>query len=75
MCNGQEEQKTSKGRRKKKRPNKKPESCGTEFDYEAWRDWGDWRRGEDQHQTGLHRKVMGGCEDWCDYPSQCMVEA
>lgn len=50
------------------RKKKKKQSCSSEFDYVAWREWGDWRR--------MALKILkkprfsGGCEN-CVFPSQC----
>lgn len=50
------------------RKKKKNKSCSSEFDYVAWKAWGDWRR---QALKVVHNpRILKGC-DYCDFPSQC----
>ncbi|EXJ86326.1 hypothetical protein A1O3_03277 [Capronia epimyces CBS 606.96] len=50
------------------RKRKKRRSCTSEFDYEGWKEWGEWRR--NVLQTMENPRLLKGC-DYCDYPSQC----
>ncbi|EXJ63247.1 hypothetical protein A1O7_03694 [Cladophialophora yegresii CBS 114405] len=50
------------------RKKKKQKACSSEFDYGAWRMWGEWRR--KALRTIQNDRVFKGCES-CDFPSQC----
>lgn len=60
-CSGE----TDRPSLRKKRKNK---SCSSEFDYVAWKAWGEWRR--KALQTIKNPRVLRGCEN-CEFPSQC----
>jgi hypothetical protein len=47
---------------------KQHRACASEFDYGAWRSWGEWRRAEAEKKE-LEKK--SGCEYGCDFPSEC----
>ena len=54
------------------RKKKKPKACSSEFDYAAWKQWGEWRR---KVLRAIHNeRVFKGCE-YCDFPSQCRYAA
>lgn len=50
------------------RKKKKNKSCTSEFDYGAWKDWGEWRR--KALKILKEERLPRGCEQ-CDFPSQC----
>ena len=50
------------------RKKKKNKSCSSEFDYVAWKEWGEWRR--KALRTMKNPRSLKGC-DTCDFPSQC----
>ncbi|ETI22890.1 hypothetical protein G647_04684 [Cladophialophora carrionii CBS 160.54] len=50
------------------RKKKKQKACSSEFDYGAWKMWGEWRR--KVLRTIQNDRVFKGCE-YCDFPSQC----
>ena len=50
------------------RKKKKHKACSSEFDYAAWKIWGEWRR--KALRTIHNNRVFKGCEQ-CDFPSQC----
>lgn len=52
------------------RKRKKPKSCTSEFDYHAWKVYGEWRRRALQAMQNPNQRVLKGC-DYCDFPSQC----
>jgi hypothetical protein len=54
------------------RKKKKKQSCSSEFDYVAWREWGDWRRMA--LKLLKNPRLSGGCES-CVFPSQCRYPA
>lgn len=58
---------------KKRKKSKKPMICSTEFDYPAWKEWGEWRRRA--HQLSRDLKALEGCIEDCDFPSQCIHPA
>lgn len=60
-CSGE----TDKPSLKKKKKNK---ACSSEFDYAAWKQWGEWRR--KVLRAIRNETVFQGC-DCCDFPSQC----
>jgi hypothetical protein len=64
-CSGE----TDRPSLRKKRKNK---SCSSEFDYVAWKAWGEWRR--KALQTIKNPRVLRGCEK-CEFPSQCRYPA
>lgn len=54
------------------RKKKKKQSCSSEFDYVAWREWGAWKR---KALKALKKPpVCRGCEN-CIFPSQCRYPA
>ncbi|KEF61973.1 uncharacterized protein A1O9_03545 [Exophiala aquamarina CBS 119918] len=54
------------------RKKKKRQSCSSEFDYVAWREWGDWKR--KALKLLMNPRVARGCEN-CVFPSQCRYPA
>ncbi|KAK4941859.1 hypothetical protein LTR10_018335 [Elasticomyces elasticus] len=64
-CSGE----TDRPSTRKKRKNK---SCSSEFDYVAWKAWGDWRR--KALKVVPNPKALKGCGS-CDFPSQCRYPA
>jgi len=54
------------------RKKKKRQSCSSEFDYVAWREWGDWKRKALKLLKNPRRAA--GCET-CVFPSQCRYPA
>lgn len=54
------------------RKKKKRQSCSSEFDYVAWREWGDWKR--KALKLLKNSRVASGCEN-CVFPSQCRYPA
>ncbi|KIV85070.1 hypothetical protein PV11_00805 [Exophiala sideris] len=64
-CSGE----TDRPSTRKKRKNK---SCSSEFDYVAWKAWGDWRR--KALKVVPNPKALKGCNS-CDFPSQCRYPA
>jgi hypothetical protein len=66
-CSGESQSQTQKLTRGKKKK-KKPKACSSEFDYAAWKQWGEWRR--KVLRTLYNDRVFKGCED-CDFPSMC----
>ena len=54
------------------RKKKKHRACSTEFDYAAWKEWGDWRH---KILRAIHdERAARGCQ-LCDFPSQCRYAA
>jgi hypothetical protein len=47
---------------------KKLQSCSSEFDYVAWKEWGEWKR--NALKTIANPQIPKGCER-CEFPSQC----
>lgn len=47
---------------------KKGVACSSEFDYDGWEDYGDWRR--QVLQLVPNPRILMDCET-CDFPSQC----
>jgi hypothetical protein len=50
------------------RKKKKRKACSSEFDYGAWKVWGEWRR--NVLRMIQNDRVFKGCES-CDFPSHC----
>ncbi|KAB8346055.1 hypothetical protein FH972_023107 [Carpinus fangiana] len=89
FCTGELNDTNVRGERRRgasyRRRRRKP--CSSEFDYEGWEVWGDWRRGEiaarEQLQsTAPYKKrrrsrtagsavIVADCTTLCDYPSEC----
>lgn len=67
--------------RRGKRGIKRHQPCTSEFDYEGWKAWGEWKRLEAELQKALAESaetVLGtviaekkDCWNHCDYPSEC----
>ncbi|KIW71754.1 hypothetical protein PV04_03888 [Phialophora macrospora] len=50
------------------RKKKKQKACSSEFDYGAWKVWGEWRR--NILRMMQNDRIFKGCES-CDFPSHC----
>lgn len=49
-------------------------ACASEFDYGAWKEWNEWRRGEKNagKKAGGEEEVgRRMCWEKCNFPSQC----
>lgn len=65
-CSGEANQPNLRKKKKKKK-----QSCTSEFDYVAWREWGDWRKKAAKTLKTSRMAHDGGCDENCVYPSQC----
>ena len=64
-CSGESDRPSTRKKRKNK-------SCSSEFDYVAWKAWGDWRR--KALKVVQNPKALKGCNS-CDFPSECRYPA
>jgi hypothetical protein len=84
FCAGTTTIKKKKGSNQTKTIVKHHKACASEFDYQGWKAWGEWRRQylavakyEDDERTGKSSKCAGAkrdCWNICDYPSECRWE-
>ncbi|KAF2421823.1 hypothetical protein EJ08DRAFT_682842 [Tothia fuscella] len=55
---------------------KRHKACASEFDYQSWKAWGEWRRlyfvsADSKKRRVKQMGVKRDCWNFCDYPSEC----
>ena len=77
FCAGEPSTTTIRGGAKRRvKQRKRGKACASEFDYQGWKAWGEWRRKEMAARTASigvpqRPKMKKDCEHRCDYPSDC----